>query len=77
MRKRPIPKPTKEGEDIYLLMADAKGRSRHAVHYVASHDFMKAMRVCDTGIENFDRLWGEKGFELTLLSPSQRKLHRC
>ena len=47
-------------------MADAKGRSHHAVHYVASPDFMKAVRVCDSGIENFDRLCGEEGFELTL-----------
>jgi hypothetical protein len=66
-----------EGEDVYLLMADAKGRSHHAVHYVASPDFMKAVRVCDSGIENFDRLCGEEGFELTLLSPSQRKFYRC
>jgi hypothetical protein len=47
MRKRAIPKPIinalreefrsvldgeTEGEDVYLLMADAKGRSHHAVH---------------------------------------------
>jgi hypothetical protein len=38
---------------------------------------MKAVRVCDSGIENFDRLCGEEGFELTLLSPSQRKFYRC
>jgi hypothetical protein len=90
MRKRPIPKPIInawreefrsvldgeiEGEDVYLLMADPKGRSHHVVHYVASPDFMKAVRACDSGIENFDRLCGEEGFELTLLSPSQRKLY--
>ena len=58
-----------EGDDVYLLMVDAKGTPRQAIHYIAGADFMTAMRVCDSGIDNFVTLCGEEGFHLTLLSP--------
>jgi len=60
-----------EGDNVYLIMADAKGRPDEVVRYIASPDFMRAVRVYDSGIENFRRLCGEEGVSLTLLAPDQ------
>jgi hypothetical protein len=56
--------------DVYLLMADKKGRPHHAVHYVAGPSFMTAVRVCESGLDNLAVLW-EGGFEMTLHPPAQ------
>jgi hypothetical protein len=58
-----------EGDDIYLVMADDRGRPHEAVHYVATPNFMTAVRVCNSGGDNFEMLCGEIGFEMTLLAP--------
>ena len=58
-----------EGDDVYLLMMDDKGQPHEAVRYVASPEFMTAVRVCDSGLDNLDMLCGEKGFKFTLLAP--------
>jgi hypothetical protein len=63
-----------EGEnDVYLLMADKRGRPHHAVHYIASPAFMTAVRVCDSGLDNLATLVEGGGFEMTLLAPEQQE----
>jgi hypothetical protein len=58
-----------EGEDVFLVMADKKGRPREAVHYRASAEFMTAVRVAESGVDNLLMLIGRSGFKMTLLAP--------
>jgi len=51
-----------EGGDVYLLMADCKGQPGEAIHYRAWPEFRTAIRVFDSGVDNFDLLCGEDGF---------------
>jgi hypothetical protein len=59
-----------EGEDVYLLMADDKGEPFEGVRYIASPEFLTAVRVYDSGIDNFLMLVGKPGgFKMPLLAP--------
>jgi fructose 1,6-bisphosphatase len=58
-----------DGDDVYLLMADRKGRPHHAVHYIASPDFQTAVRVADSGLDNLLMLVGKDGLNFQLLVP--------
>jgi hypothetical protein len=61
-----------EGEnDIYLLIADKRGRPHHAVHYVASPSFMTAVRVAESGLNNLLMLVEKGDFKIELLAPAQ------
>jgi hypothetical protein len=60
-----------EGDDVYLLMADKKGRPDHAVHYIASDDFKTAVRVADSGAGNLLMLCERGGFRVTLVPPPE------
>jgi hypothetical protein len=65
-----------EGDDVYLLMADDKGRPAEAVHYVAGAEFMTAVRVCDSGLGNLKMLCGEAGFPMSLHPPERGRRKR-
>jgi hypothetical protein len=58
-----------DGDDVFLLMADKKGRPHHAVYYIASPNFKTAVRVADSGLDNLLMLCGQDGFKLQLLPP--------
>jgi hypothetical protein len=62
-----------EGDDVYLLMTDKRGRPHHAVRYIAGPSFMTAVRVCESGLDNLLMLCGETGFRLELLTPAQHE----
>lgn len=62
-----------EGDDVYLLMADKRGRPHHAVRYIAVPSFMTAVRVCESGLDNLLMLCGETGFGLELRAPAQNE----
>lgn len=59
-----------EGEDVYLLMSDSKGQPHHAVRYIASPEFLTAVRVADSGLANLEML-ASGDFTMTLLAPNQ------
>jgi len=55
--------------DVYLLM----DRPREAIRYRASAEFMTAVPVAESGIDNFMTLCGPKGFQMELLVPEKRR----
>jgi hypothetical protein len=57
-----------EGEDVFLLFAD---RPNEVVRYRASAEFMTAVRVAESGVENFRTLIGPNGFKINLLVPEE------
>jgi hypothetical protein len=58
-----------EGTDVFLLMGDEKGEPSHAVRYQASEEFLLAVRVGRSGLDNLLMLVGEGGLQLSLLAP--------
>jgi len=58
-------------DDVYLLMPDRKGRELEALRYRASAEFMTAVRVADSGLDNLLMLVRSNGFSMTLLPPSE------
>ena len=61
-----------DGEDVYLLMGDKKGRPHHAIRFVADDNFMTAVRVAESVLDNLAMLWGD-GFKMTLHPPAQHE----
>jgi hypothetical protein len=57
-----------DGKDVYLLMGDKRGRPKHAIHYIADHNFAIAVRVAESGPDNLAMLCGD-GFQMKLLAP--------
>jgi len=57
------------GKDVLLIMGDEKGRPRRGVHYIASEEFLTAIRVFDSGWKNFLTLVEGGGYQMTLLPP--------
>src|SRR5262249_9011551 len=52
-----------EGDDVFLAMTDRKGRLE-AVRYRASAEFLTAVRVADSGLDNHLTLCGKGGFKI-------------
>jgi hypothetical protein len=61
------------GDDVYLLIADKKGRLRESVHYVADDDFLTAVRVAESGLDNLLMLIGPNGLRVTLHPPQDEE----
>jgi hypothetical protein len=59
-----------EGEDVFLLFAD---RPDAVIRYRASAEFMTAVRVAESGVENFWTLVGPGGFKMMLLAPEDHE----
>jgi hypothetical protein len=62
-----------DGKDVYLLMGDKRGQPHHAVHYIADANFLTAIRVAESGLDNLAMLCGDGGFKMNLLVPAQHE----
>jgi hypothetical protein len=58
-----------EGDNVYLVMTNKVGQHHEAIHYRASPEFMTAVRVAESGVDNLKMLFGEAGFQMGLLVP--------
>lgn len=59
-----------ENDDVYLCVPDRRGRPE-AWRYRASPEFMTAVRVAESGLDNLLTLIGPDGFKLTLEVPEE------
>jgi hypothetical protein len=58
-----------DGKDVVLLMPDEKGELV-AFHYIATDDFLMAVRVAESSLDNLATLCcGEGDFDMRLLPP--------